>query len=62
MLWRQNLHLSTSLAESQKAVGAHGCKFWVINLSIVPHTLGMLTAKDYFLYNKYYWNEFMSLK
>ena len=37
-------HQSTSLAESQKAVEAHGSKFWVTNLSIVPHTLGTLTT------------------
>ena len=36
-----NLHPSTSLTKSQKAVEAHGCKPWVTNLSIVPHTLGV---------------------
>ena len=35
---------STSLAESQKALEAPGCKPWVTNLSIVPHTEGILTA------------------
>ena len=38
MLWRLSLHQSTSLAESQKAVEAHGCKPWVTNSSIIPHT------------------------
>ena len=44
MIWRRNLHQSTSLAESQKALEVHGCKLWVTNLLIVPHTLGILTA------------------
>ena len=44
MIRRWILHQSTSLAKSQKAVEAHGCKPWVANLSIVPHTLGILTA------------------
>ena len=35
---------STSGAESWKAVEAHGCKPWVTNLSIIPHTLGLQTA------------------
>ena len=30
--------------DSQKALEAHGCKPWVANLWIVPHTLGILTA------------------
>ena len=34
----------TSLAESQKAAEAHGCKPWVTNLSIVPHALGIRTT------------------
>ena len=34
-----------SLAEAQKALEAHGCKFSVTNLSIIPHTLGILTTK-----------------
>ena len=42
--WRLNLHQLTSLAESQKALEAHDSKPWVTNLSIVPHTLGILTA------------------
>ena len=41
-LWRQNWQPSTSLAESQKALEAHGCKPWVTNSSIVPHTLQCL--------------------
>ena len=41
MIWIWNLHPSTSLAESQKAVEAHGYKPSVTNLSIVPHTLGI---------------------
>ena len=36
----------TSLAKSQKALEAHGCKPWVANLSIVPDTLGILTANS----------------
>ena len=40
----RNLLPWTLLAESQKALEAHGCKSWVTNLSIVPHTLGTLTA------------------
>ena len=35
---------STSLTESQKALKAYGYKVSVTNLSIVPHTLGILTA------------------
>ena len=43
MIRRWNLHLS--LAESQKkTLEAHGCKPWVAKLSMVPHTLGILTA------------------
>ena len=34
----------TSLAKSQKALEAHGRKPWLTNLSMIPHTLGMLTA------------------
>ena len=45
VIWRRNLHQLTSLAKSQKALEAHGCKRWVTNLSIIPHTLGILTAK-----------------
>ena len=44
MIWRQNLHQFTCLTESQKALEVHGCKLWETNLSIVPHTLGLLTA------------------
>ena len=44
MIWRPNLHQSTSLVKAQKALEAHGCKFSVTNLSIVPHTLVILTA------------------
>ena len=44
MMWRWHLHKSTSLAESQKALEAHGCKPWVTNLLIISHTLGILTA------------------
>ena len=44
MMGRQNLNQLTSLAKAQKALEAHGCKPWVTNLSIVPHTLGILTA------------------
>ena len=52
-IYRRNLYPSTSLAESQKAVEARGCKPWVPNLSIVPHTLGMLTANIYLQYYFY---------
>ena len=45
MIRRQNSHQSTSLAELQKALEAHGYKPWVTNLSIiVPHTLGILAT------------------
>ena len=46
MIWRWNLHPSTSLTESRKALEAHGCKPWLTNSSIVPCTLGIhvLTA------------------
>ena len=44
LIWRWNLHPSTSLVESRKALKAHGCKPWVTNLSVVPHTLGIPTA------------------
>ena len=50
MMWRWNLHKSTSLAESQKVLEAHGCKSWVGNLSIVPHTLGNTNCIYYLLY------------
>ena len=39
-----NLHQSTFLSESQKALKVHRCKSWITNLLIVPHTLGTLTA------------------
>ena len=39
-----NIPLALKHAESQKALEAHGCKPWVTNLSIVPHTLGTLAA------------------
>ena len=44
MIWEWNLHWSTSLANSQKALEAHGCKSWVTNFLIDPSTLGILTA------------------
>ena len=31
MIWRRNLHQSTSLIEVQKALEAYGCKPWVTN-------------------------------
>ena len=40
----RNLRQSTSLAKSWEALEVHGCKPWVTNLSIVSHTLGILTA------------------
>ena len=39
-----HVHQSTSLNEWQKALEAHDHKFWVTNLSLIPHTLGILTA------------------
>ena len=45
MTWRWNLHQATSLAKSQKTLEADGSKLWVTKLSIIPHTLGILTAK-----------------
>ena len=38
-------HESTSLTESQESLEVCGCKPWIANLSIVPHTcaLGILT-------------------
>ena len=51
-IWRWNLHQSNSLAKSQKALEAHGCKPWVTNLLIIPYTLGMYTNhKHYLLYS-----------
>ena len=57
MIWRRNLHQSTSLTELQKAVDAYGHKPWnrITNLSIVPHALGILTTK-------YYMNTLVSFK
>ena len=45
------IHLSTYLTESQNALEAHGYKPWVTNLSIIPLTLCILTAKHYLMYN-----------
>ena len=39
-----SLHQLTSLTGSQKAVEVHSCQPWVSPLSIVPHSLGILTA------------------
>ena len=39
-----HLHQSTPLTEVQKALESNGCKLSLINLLIVPHTLGTLTA------------------
>ena len=44
MIPRWNLRQSTSFAESQKTLEAHGCKPRATNLSIVPHTLGKLNT------------------
>ena len=44
MIWKWKLQQSTSLAELHKTLEAHGYKPWVTNSSIVPHTLGVLTA------------------
>ena len=38
------LHQPTSSAESWKTLATHGCKPWVTNLSIAPHTLGIQTT------------------
>ena len=43
-MWRQHLHPLTSLDHLQKAFEAHSCKPWETNLSVVPHTLGILTT------------------
>ena len=40
MIWKQNLHQPTFLAESLKALEARGCKPWVTNLLTIPHILG----------------------
>ena len=42
MIWRQNLHQSTSLSEAQKALEAHGCKLSVTNFLIALHTCYLL--------------------
>ena len=44
MIWKWNLLQSTSLTEAQKALEGHSCKHSVTNLSIIPHTFGLLTA------------------
>ena len=44
MIRRWNLHQLISFVESLKSLWAYGCKPWVTKLSIVRHTLGMLTA------------------
>ena len=44
VVWRRNSHQSTYLAKTQTVLKADGCKPWVTNLSIVPYTLGILTA------------------
>ena len=44
MIWRPNLHQSFSLAEAQKALETHDCKFSVTSSFTAPHTLGILTA------------------
>ena len=48
MLYAMKLTSSTSLVGSQKVLKAHGCKPLVNNLSIVPHTLGVLIGKKNF--------------
>ena len=42
--WNKHVDWSTTPAESQKALEAHGCKHWVTNLSIVLHALSTCTA------------------
>ena len=44
VVWRRNLCQLTSLAESQKALEAHGRNPWMTNLLIALHSLGILTA------------------
>ena len=44
MEMERTVHQSTSLTKSLKALEAHGCKPWVTKLSIIPHTLDILTA------------------
>ena len=43
------INRSTSLAETQKAVEAHGCKPWVANLSMVPSILDIATNSKCYL-------------
>ena len=50
MIWTQNLQQSTYSAKLQKALEAHGCEPWVTNISIVPHTLGILTKNITYCY------------
>ena len=44
MEMERTVHQSTSLTESQKALEAHGCKPGGTKLSIIPHTLDILTV------------------
>ena len=39
-----SIDCSHQVAEGYYRIEARGCKPWVTNLSIVPHTLGILTA------------------
>ena len=47
----RDLHPSTTLAKSWKALEAHGCKSWATNLSIVPPHIRCTNRKYYLLHN-----------
>ena len=52
-IWRQNLYQSTSLAEAQKALEAHGCKLSVNQLiDHSPYT--RYTNRKYYLLYKFF--------
>ena len=58
IIWKLNIHQSTTLTESRKTIEAHGRKPWVTNLSIVPHTLGVLfTTISYYIFLLKYFNK-----
>ena len=44
IIFKRNLHQSIYFTKSKKLLEARGCKPWVTNLSIIPHTLGVLTT------------------
>ena len=47
MIWKQNLHQSTTLTKSQEALQAHGWKPWATNLSIIPPYIRYTNSKYY---------------